>query len=77
MFNEKNLCLLNTIKLLLKMIYLLYISTTVAVFRHTRKGHQISLRMIVSHYVDAENQTQDLEEQSVLLTAEPSLSLCV
>jgi hypothetical protein len=26
---------------------------TVAVFRHSRKGHQISLRMVVSHHVDA------------------------
>jgi hypothetical protein len=28
---------------------------TVAVFRHTRKGHQISLQMIVSHHVLAKN----------------------
>jgi hypothetical protein len=26
---------------------------TVAVFRHTRRGHQISLRMVVSHHVVA------------------------
>jgi hypothetical protein len=24
---------------------------TVAIFRHTRRGHQISLRMVVSHHV--------------------------
>jgi hypothetical protein len=28
---------------------------TVAVFRHTRRGHQISLQMVVSHHVDARN----------------------
>jgi hypothetical protein len=36
-------------------IYLLFIicKYTVAVFRHTRRGHQISLRMVVSHHVVA------------------------
>jgi hypothetical protein len=28
---------------------------TVAVFRHTRRGHQISLQMVVSHHVVAGN----------------------
>jgi hypothetical protein len=28
---------------------------TVAVFRHTRRGHQIPLQMVVSHHVVAEN----------------------
>jgi hypothetical protein len=28
---------------------------TVAVFRHTRKGHQIPLQMVVSHHVVAGN----------------------
>jgi hypothetical protein len=37
------------IKIYLFIIY----KYTVAVFRHTRKGHQISLRMVVSHYVVA------------------------
>jgi hypothetical protein len=27
----------------------------VAVFRHTRRGHQISLQMVVSHHVVARN----------------------
>jgi hypothetical protein len=41
---------------------------------HTRRGHQIPLQMVVSHHVVAGNWTQDLsEEQSELLTAEPSL----
>ena len=44
---------------------------TVAVFRHTRWGHQISLQMVVSHHVVA--RSWPLEEQSVILTAEPSL----
>jgi hypothetical protein len=33
-------------------IYLLYVST-VAVFRHSRREHQISLQMVVSHHVVA------------------------
>jgi hypothetical protein len=28
---------------------------TVAVFRHTRRGHQIPLQMVVSHHVVAGN----------------------
>jgi len=28
---------------------------TVAIFRHTRRGHRISLQMVVSHHVVAEN----------------------
>jgi hypothetical protein len=48
---------------------------TVAVFRHTRRGRQISLQMVVSHHVVTGNWTQDLwkSTQPVLLTAEPSL----
>jgi hypothetical protein len=35
-------------------IYLFIICKyTVAVFRHTRRGHQISLRVVVSHHVVA------------------------
>jgi hypothetical protein len=37
-------------------IYLLFIficKYTVAVFRHTRRGHQMSLWMVVSHHVVA------------------------
>jgi hypothetical protein len=42
-------------------IYLLYVyEYTVAVFRHTRRGHQIPLQMVVSHHVVAGNWTQDL-----------------
>jgi hypothetical protein len=51
---------------------------TVAVFRHTRRGHQIPLQMVVRHHVVAGNlNSGPLEKQSVLLTAEPSLQLHV
>jgi hypothetical protein len=40
-------------------IYFIYEYTT-AVFRHTRRGHQIPLQMVVSHHVVAGNWTQDL-----------------
>jgi hypothetical protein len=33
---------------------------TVTVFRHTGRGHQIPLQVVVSHHVVAENGTQDL-----------------
>jgi hypothetical protein len=37
-------------------IYLFYVCEyTVAVFRHTRRGHQIPLQMVVSHHVVAGN----------------------
>jgi hypothetical protein len=36
--------------------YLLYVyEYTVAVFRHTRKGYQIPLEMVVSHHMGARN----------------------
>jgi hypothetical protein len=38
--------------LILRFIYYEY---AVAVFRHTRRGHQISLQMVVSHHVVAGN----------------------
>jgi hypothetical protein len=55
-------------------IYLFIICKyTVAVFRHTRRGRQISLRMVVSHYVVAGIWTPDLWKSSrVLLPTEPS-----
>jgi hypothetical protein len=43
----------------------LYVSEyTVAVFRHTRRGQQISLQMVVSHHVVAGNWTQNLWKRS-------------
>jgi hypothetical protein len=44
------------LKKFLKIIYLFNVyEYTVAVFRHTRRGHQISLQMVVSHHVIAGN----------------------
>jgi hypothetical protein len=46
-------------------IYLFYVyEYTVAVFRHTRRGHQIPLQMVVSHHVVPGNCTQDLWKSS-------------
>jgi hypothetical protein len=58
----------------LKKIYLLTICKyTVAVFRHSRRGSQISLQMVVSHHVVAGIWTPDLRKSSwVLLPTEPS-----
>ena len=55
-------------------IYLFIICKyTVAVFRHTRRGRQISLWMVVSHHVVAGIWTPDLWKSSrVLLPTEPS-----
>jgi hypothetical protein len=39
----------------LKITLLIIYKHTVAVFRHTRRGHQISLQMVVSHHVVAGN----------------------
>jgi hypothetical protein len=50
-------------------LYYIYEYTAVAVFRHTRKGHQISLQMVVSHHVAA----KPLGELLVFLAAEPFL----
>jgi hypothetical protein len=38
----------------LKDLFIIY-KYTVAVFRHSRRGHHISLRMVVSHHVVAGN----------------------
>jgi hypothetical protein len=37
---------------------------TAAIFRHTKRRHQISLQMVVSHHVVAGNCTQDLWKSS-------------
>jgi hypothetical protein len=36
-----------------KDLFIIISKYTVAVFRHTRRGHQISLQMVVSHHVVA------------------------
>jgi hypothetical protein len=52
-------------------IYLFYkCEYTEVVFRHTRRGHQIPLKMVVSHYVFVGNWTQDFWKSR---TAESSL----
>jgi hypothetical protein len=57
-----------------KDLFIVLCKYTIAVFRHTRRGHQISLEMVVSHHVVAGIlNSGPLEEQSVLLTTEPSL----
>jgi len=68
----KDLCHHAWVLFFILMIYLFIIyEYSVAIFRHTRRGHQISLQLAVSHHVVGGLWTQ--EEQSVLLTAEPSL----
>jgi glucan phosphoethanolaminetransferase (alkaline phosphatase superfamily) len=46
-------------------IYLFICKYTVAVFRHSRRGSQISLRMVVSHHVVAGIWTPDLRKSSL------------
>ena len=36
-----------------KDLFIIIHKYTVAVFKHTRRGHQISLRLVVSHHVVA------------------------
>jgi hypothetical protein len=39
-----------------RFIYLFYVyEYTIALFKHTRRGHQIPLQMVVSHHVVAGN----------------------
>ena len=46
-------------------IYLFYVyEYIIALFRHTRRGHQIPLQMFVSHHVIAGNWIQDLWKSS-------------
>ena len=55
-------------------IYFYICDYTVAVFRHTSRGQQIPLQMVVSHQVVCwELNSGPLEEQPGLLTTEPSL----
>jgi hypothetical protein len=58
--------------LFFKKIYLFCVCNYTATgFKHTRKGHQIPLEKVVSHYVAAGNwNSGPLEEQPLLLTAE-------
>jgi hypothetical protein len=56
-----------------KDLFIIIYKYTVAIFRHTRRGSQVLLRMVVSHHVVAGIWTLDLRKSSrVLLPAEPS-----
>jgi hypothetical protein len=50
--------------LFLKIYLFIICKYTVAVFRHSRRGYQISLRMVVSHHVVTGIWTQDLWKSS-------------
>jgi hypothetical protein len=51
-YNGIDLFIMSQIFFFLRFIYFMY-EYTVAVFRHTRRGHQIPLQMVVSHHVVA------------------------
>uniref|UniRef100_A0A0A6YWJ0 G protein subunit alpha transducin 1 n=1 Tax=Mus musculus TaxID=10090 RepID=A0A0A6YWJ0_MOUSE len=58
-----------TVKLLLLDLFIIICNYTVAVFRHTRRGSQILLQMVVSHHVVAGIlNSGPSEEQSGALT---------
>jgi hypothetical protein len=57
-------CLQPVLFFFLKIYLFIICKYTVAVFRHTRRGHQISLRMVVSHHVVPGIWTQDLWKSS-------------
>ena len=76
--HSSQLCSLSPSSLRPKDLLIIINKYTVAVFRCTRRGHQISLWVVVSHHVVAGIWTQDLwkSSQSVLLPAEPSHQPC-
>jgi hypothetical protein len=47
-----------------KDLFIVIYKYTVAVFRHSRRGHQISSRMVVNYHVVAGILTQDLWKSS-------------
>jgi hypothetical protein len=53
-----------TISFFLKIYLFIICKYTAAVFRHTRRGSQISLRMVVSYHVVAGTWTQYLQKNS-------------
>ena len=62
-YNEKSLCsVLPHFKK--KEIFMLCMISIIVLFRHTRRGHQIPLQMVVSHHVVAGNWTQYLWKSS-------------
>ena len=66
-------CLFVCLFVFLKIYLFIICKYTVAVFRHSRRGSQISLQMVLSHHVVAGIWTPDLRKSSrVLLPTEPS-----
>jgi hypothetical protein len=57
-------CSLSSFFFFLSFRFTYYYKYTVAVFRHTRRGRQISLWVVVSHHVIAGIWTQDLRKSS-------------
>jgi hypothetical protein len=55
----------NQLKKKKRFIYFMHEYTTIALFRHTRRGHQTPLQMVVSQYVVSGNRTQDLWKSSL------------
>jgi hypothetical protein len=47
-----------------KDLFIIIYKYTVAVFRCAKRGHQVSLWVVVSHHVVAGNRTQDLQKSS-------------
>ena len=56
-----------TFQVFFKHLFIIY-KYTVAIFRHTRRGHQISLQMVMSHHVTADIGLRT-SRRAVLLTA--------
>ena len=56
----QDLCSVRPCSLQPKDLFIIICKYVVAVFRHSRRGHQISLQMVVSHHVVAGIWTQDL-----------------
>jgi hypothetical protein len=63
---SSQLCLLSPCSLWPKDLFIIIHKYTVVFFRHTRRGHQISLWVVVSHHVVAGIWTRDLLESGVL-----------
>jgi hypothetical protein len=60
----QDLCSVRPCSLQPKDLFIIICKYVVAVFRHSRRGHQISSQMVVSHYVVAGIWTQDLWKSS-------------
>jgi hypothetical protein len=56
-----------------RFIYLIYVSTLLLYSDTREEGTKMTLQMVVSHHVVRELNSGPLEEQPVLLPAEPSL----